>query len=151
MVDSAFDAHVDDAAFDAPPDSPRAQCPSSYLPIPGGPPNSRYRFAPSLKEFQLARAECLGEGTDLVVIDDAIERDAVGTWTPAANFWIGIIDSAIEGTWMTVHGATATFLPWATNEPNGGTNENCAIQAGDNAFYSSKCNNTNAYVCECEQ
>lgn len=57
--------------------------------------------------------------------------------------------SATEGTWLTVRGTPATYLPWIVGEPDGGTAQNCG-RTSSTGFEARECIDLRDYVCECE-
>jgi hypothetical protein len=61
---------------------------------------------------------------------NSIEEYAYIHWTMrAGGVWLSGTDANGEGTWKysssSSSGSNVAFLPWALNEPNGGTSENC--------------------------
>lgn len=103
---------------------------------------SRYREGFAIVSWSSARADCIADGADLWVPNNATEQNA---WT---GDWIGITDAATEGTWLTVAGTPATFLPWAVLQPDGGIGENCG-RTSNMGFEDRDCNDGRTYVCEC--
>lgn len=103
---------------------------------------SRYREGAPAVTWAAARADCVADGADLWVPNNATEQNA---WT---GDWIGITDMATEGTWLTVDGTPATFLPWDLLQPDGGTAENCGRSSGS-GFEDRDCADGRDYVCEC--
>lgn len=110
------------------------------------------RDTKGLSFFQ-ANQLCAGSTTHLAVIDSAQEaaalRTAIAVNPRAPYFWNGITDAATEDSWLTVTGAVPTFLPWAQNEPNGGTRSNCALAANGN-LYDGPCTSIFPFACECD-
>ena len=105
-----------------------------------------------------ARADCQGDGADLVVVDDAAEAAGIAALVqdPVGNspfIWTGVFDPQAGGdnNWTTVLGGPATYLPFASGEPSGG-NQNCLLlddQGAPHRMYDFTCNANQIYVCEC--
>jgi hypothetical protein len=98
----------------------------------------------------------MSDGAYLAIPDNAAELMAITTAAAAARTWIGIEDQQTEGTYVTVKGSAATYLPWntATGEPDnpgGGGGEDCvsALMATP-TIATDRCNLTYPAVCECE-
>ena len=71
------------------------------------------------------------------------------------HFWVGIFDTPSEGTFKydsneDIFPFTPKTTPWAANEPNGGTTENCAVMNRDSplSFHDVRCYNLYHSVCE---
>ena len=148
-----------DAGVDGPPgiDAPITGCPNGYLPLPGAPAGHRYRLLGATATWVVQSAACTQTTTSayLAVPDDAAELQELATIAAATPFWVGIHDMATDGTFVTVRGAPATFLPWATGEPDNGTNppEDCVAAASATQLMDDRCDNGQAKyvaVCECE-
>jgi hypothetical protein len=135
--------------------APVSGCPASYTALPNAPTNThRYMRVPQDKNWNEQVAFCMQTSPAtayLAIPNDAEELTALFTLAGNAPFWIGISDTATEGTFVTVRGATATFLPFAV-PPDGGTTENCVAATGTN-FSDEKCTgggSNRPAVCECE-
>jgi hypothetical protein len=67
----------------------------------------------------------------LVTINTIEEYNYVHWGLKARSVWISATDATVEGTWRYgtsgLSGQSASIMPWASNEPNGNTAENCAI------------------------
>ena len=107
------------------------------------------------------RADCQDAGhDDLASIEDASEQAFVETLIDDAGGWeseapyIGYADEVIESSWGWSNGSTSTWTNWSTNEPNGGSSENCAQlnwPLGTGEWNDTDCYGTSAdrgYVCE---
>jgi len=90
-------------------------CPSGYAPIAGS--SHRYKTLTNVSWSQ-AKAMCAATSTAayLAVHDDATELANLAA-AASAPFWVGIDDQATSGMFVTTKGVSATFLPWAPNEP----------------------------------
>src|SRR5207248_5069407 len=100
------------------------------------------------------QTNCSDDGAYLAIPDDSTEQQALLDFSGSDTIWIGIDDMASEGDYVTVKGDPATFLPWASGEPNnsggpGGGSANCVQEQGD-GFHDFHCNNDFVAVCECE-
>ena len=64
------------------------------------------------------------------------------------RFWIGGSDLISEGTWLWNDGSPLDWTYWAAPNPDGGTNENCAIWHNSyQAWNSAACWNNRYSVC----
>ncbi len=144
--DAGTDAGADagaDAGIDAP-----AVCPPGYLQIPGT--GSFYRVVNTPASQAAAVADCADDSARayLAIPDNPIENNAIDSLANNDS-WLGITDAVMEGTWVTVLGAPQTFFRWATGQPDGGTNENCAF-IEDAVWQDVACMAGKPYVCECK-
>jgi hypothetical protein len=64
-------------------------------------------------------------------------------------FWVGVTDSVTEGIYLTTLGPEATYLPWVSGQPNGGTTENCVLLGNAGGFYDWNCPAPQYFACEC--
>ena len=101
--------------------------------------NGRFVYHSEGKTWDEARATCLREGGDLASIHSAAENAEAyaaidkeahaarqdGTDWPGT--WIGLNDRASEGTWVWSDESPTDFRNFQANEPNQGSNENCAF------------------------
>jgi len=103
----------------------------------------RYREGTPLVSWAAARAACKSEGAELWVPTSTAILNA---WS---GDWVGITDAGSEGTWVTVYGMPATFLPWDAAQPDGGNGENCA-RSTNGVMEDRDCTDLRDYVCECK-
>ena len=74
----------------------------------------------------------------------------------AKHWWVGIFDTASEGTFKYESNAeifpfTPKTAPWEQNEPNGGSSENCVIMhQTDGGFNDITCTEVRSYHSICE-
>jgi len=100
---------------------------------------------------QLAACSALSARAYLAVPNDATELMGIATVAAAAIFWVGIDDRVTEGQYVQASGGLATFLPWATGQPDGGTQENC-VGATSTTISDELCSGATSSrpaVCEC--
>ena len=163
-VDGAPDATVTlDALADAAPDAPaQITCPADYTTIAGAPASSRYKLysysstgsQDRRNDWPTAQSTCMGAHTHLVVVETSAEALALGgalQFAPdSPYFWEGVTDQGHENSWQTLFGTPATYLPWAPQQPNGGTQANCALFDQASLLYDFACNGFQPFACECE-
>lgn len=135
------------------PDTPPGKCPSTYATLPGA-GSHVYKLTNNSQQWSTQRDRCVTDGAYLAIPDDANELMAITTAGAAARTWIGITDSAQEGTYMTVNGTIAMFLPWDTqngepNDPNPGEDCVSALMSAEK-IATDRCGLTFPAVCECE-
>uniref|UniRef100_A0A674A4M3 C-type lectin domain-containing protein n=1 Tax=Salmo trutta TaxID=8032 RepID=A0A674A4M3_SALTR len=87
--------------------------------------NSCYYVSTESKSWEESRQDCRNRGADLVVINS--QEKQVFNWLCGVKkyVWIGLTDSATEGTWKWVDDTPLTTKYWNSGEPNGGKAENC--------------------------
>lgn len=135
-----------DGAADAAPDAASA-CPATYLSINGS--AHRYLLRPDQASWAAQRTACMAEGAYLVVPDDMSELEAIATLT-SNNFWVGITDQADEGSFVTVLGAPAMFLPWDNGQPDNSGNSDCVAAVPSLEYRDQRCFDSIRAICECE-
>jgi hypothetical protein len=142
-----------DAGIDAPGDGHTADahgCPAGYISLGGS--QHLYNKVAVAAAWMNHKTGCTGEGANvyLAIPDDGIELGNI-LMLAGANAWIGIDDIAVEGSYQTVLGAPAGFLPWAPGEPDNSGNQDCveALMA-TSKIATLGCNNQLIAVCECE-
>jgi hypothetical protein len=151
-----------EAGIDAPGtiDGPPAVCPTNFAPLAGAPAGSHvYRKLPTNANWstQLSSCTALSAKAYLAVPNDATELMGLATVAAAAIFWVGIDDQVTEGQYIQANGGPATFLPWATGQPDnagGGGGQDC-VAATSTTFSDEDCSggggaSNRPAVCECE-
>jgi hypothetical protein len=137
-------------------DVPMAQCPAGYVTLTGGNPGHLYRVLTVAANWASQEAACqlTTVKAHLAVPDDITELTALDTAIGGTlRYWIGVTDAppATEGTFVTVLGANATYLPWDPPAPDdAGPGEDCveAIPA-THEFNDERCNQSRPAICEC--
>jgi hypothetical protein len=125
-------------------------CPSDYVAV--GSSGHRYKRigAVSGVSWDQARAMCeASPGTYLLIPDDASELSGLAT-IASPPFWIGVDDLAVQGMYMTVKNARATFTPWATGEPSTKAGFDCVRATSATQIATDVCTIKRAAICECE-
>jgi hypothetical protein len=136
-------------------DSGPGGCPSTYAALPnaGG---HVYKLTSGAALWSTQRDRCMQEGAYLAIPDTEAELTAITTAAAAQRTWIGINDQTTEGTYVTVTGGAATFLPWntATGEPDNPGNmggEDCvAALMATPTIATDRCSISYPAVCECD-
>lgn len=145
--DAARDSeYLVDAIFD---DGAPASCPDGYMSV--GVPGSKYKAVDDSLSWTQAQAACVADGQHLAIYDDALERSIVPFLLPLDDQWLGVTDRITLGTWRTVTGAPATYLPWSSGEPDVSSLERC-VEAESPAFeiIDQDCASGRRYICECD-
>jgi hypothetical protein len=140
-----------DGMTDGPPVS---GCPAGYVDLPGV-PGHKYKLVTTAAQWQAQHDGCkLTTQAAYLAIPDTIEElTAMDTFANATLYWVGITDSAVDMTWLTVNNTAQTFLPWQPPAPDndfGGQGEDCveAISA-THTFNDQRCNQSRPAICEC--
>lgn len=145
--DAAVDARIDASPYDGARDG-MGGCPNDFVALGGQ--AHRYRRITTTADWTQQRLVCESFGTYLVVPDDVAELQAVTTFAANATIWVGIADANGTGTYTTVLGSAATFLPWAAGEPTTGGNMHCVLDGANTQTYSNElCTVVEPAVCEC--
>lgn len=84
-------------------------------------------------EMTWEEAKTLAESYNghLVVVDDSDENlflyNSIKSMFGVSGLgpWIGYSDISSEGSWKWINDSTSTYTKWNSNEPNGGSHENC--------------------------
>ena len=129
-----------------------------------GTPLRTYLVCQDKRDWSTAQSYCSDRGYLLANIGDATEEallrfvlglDGAITTGAAADYWIGLNDTAIEGTYAWIGGSNATYFNWAPGEPNNSGNEDCvqtfAPSAGETIsgrWNDRLCTHKLAFVCE---
>uniref|UniRef100_A0A8C7X511 C-type lectin domain-containing protein n=1 Tax=Oryzias sinensis TaxID=183150 RepID=A0A8C7X511_9TELE len=79
--------------------------------------SSCYFFSEESKSWDEAREFCRARGADLVVIDSKEENEFISKLNKE-NFWIGLTDRDLEGTWKWVDGSSLNLTFWGSTQPD---------------------------------
>ena len=131
-------------------DAPSGSCPASYTALPGAGGTHLYRKVTTSAGWSSHMTACAIDGSNayLAIPDNAAELAAL---VADADVWVGISDSTTEGTYQTVRGTIATFLPWGASEPDNNGNQDCVggIEA-TGKLETLTCTTMRPALCECE-
>jgi len=95
-------------------------------------------------------SSCTSWGGHLVTIMSGGENDFVNSICPG-NCWIGLSDSAKEGTFVWVTGDALGYNQWSSGEPNDWLwAEDCAHMKGNGKWNDDECDSNFAFICEKE-
>ncbi|XP_036410914.1 CD209 antigen-like protein C [Megalops cyprinoides] len=95
-------------------------CPGDFLPFK----SSCYYFSRAKKSWTDSRKDCKARRADLVKIESQGEQEFLHYHCKSEYYWIGLTDSAIEGTWMWVDDSRLSVGYWEDGEPNNWENRN---------------------------
>uniref|UniRef100_A0A3B3HFB0 C-type lectin domain-containing protein n=1 Tax=Oryzias latipes TaxID=8090 RepID=A0A3B3HFB0_ORYLA len=106
--------------------------------------SSCYFFSEGSKSWDKAREFCRARGADLVVINTKEENQ---------QFWIGLSDRDLEGTWKWVDGSPLTLQFWGSDQPDNSGEEDCGhIRNGFPGVWNDiSCLSSMQWICEKEQ
>ncbi len=111
-----------------------------------------YEICEERVEWEEARTACKAKGKEMLVIDSGTDRyyfrDRHQHFLTHWNYWVGLTDQLNEGQWRELDGSAATYNYWAPGEPNGGTNESCAVLTGSITWNDLSCQWENSFICE---
>jgi hypothetical protein len=126
-------------------------CPVGYAKLTGITTTHLYRRIGASASWQSQVNGCKADGANvyLVIPDDGTELSAILTLA-GGNTWVGVDDLAMHGTFVTVLGGTATYLPWAAGQPSGPAGSDCVQAMTADTYDVKRCSNGMIAVCECE-
>jgi hypothetical protein len=144
-ADGASDA-MQSGGADGAADAAGVVCPAAYTFQVGA---SRYRSVVTTDDWIVGEQDCEADGTHLVVLQSAAERDALVA-IAGPEVWVGVTDRVVQDTWREVTGGLATYLPWEQGEPVSGPDD-CVYWMTDSGEYRSQsCNSGRSWICECD-
>ncbi|XP_078285422.1 C-type lectin domain family 17, member A-like [Rhinoraja longicauda] len=108
-----------------------------------------YYFSSNYETWDGALKICAAIKAELLVINSKEERDYIRNNTNVRN-WIGLHDSAVEGTWRWVDGTDyeTNVKFWQDDQPNGNKEEDCAVVEKDGSWHDWPCSSRHAVICE---
>ncbi|XP_029622469.1 oxidized low-density lipoprotein receptor 1 isoform X4 [Salmo trutta] len=114
---------------------------------------SCYYLSTEGKSWEKSRQDCLERGADLVIVNSEEEQTFINGFKSVRYVWIGLTDSATEGTWKWVDGTPLTTPRyWWSGEPGGGTYQNCGeiyyISSGQGVWRDLGCSFSQEWICE---
>ncbi|CAL8339491.1 unnamed protein product [Gadus morhua 'NCC'] len=104
------------------------------------------------KTWAEAREDCRGRRADLVVIDNEEEQNLVtynssSSTSDIKGYWLGLSDTAGNGTWSWVDGTNVTLKLWtSTNDTT--SSPRCAVTRGPFGWSGVNCTAKNHWICE---
>gem|GEM_PF-3386143 len=125
-----------------------------------------YLFCNGVASWTDARSVCIGQGMDLVLVDDTVENDWVSANAGMAGggeggVWMRATDQASEGVWQWADGpvfwngdedgapAPGAFARWNRGEPNdAGGEEDCGELVGGGNWNDVPCTANRGFICE---
>jgi hypothetical protein len=145
-VGAGGDGGVADGAIDGSGDGSVPGCPNGYGAMSGGNAGHAYRKL-AAADWQTQVNACAADGAKvyLAIPDDPGELN--GIRGEGGDAWVGISDNATAGSYVTVLGAAATYLPWGNGEPN--TALHCVEEVKMTHLATLSCSNSLFAMCEC--
>uniref|UniRef100_A0A8C2EF03 C-type lectin domain-containing protein n=1 Tax=Cyprinus carpio TaxID=7962 RepID=A0A8C2EF03_CYPCA len=105
-----------------------------------------YYISSEKKNWTDSREDCLNRGANLTIINSKEEQDFFKTYD---EVWIGLTN--MNGRWKWTDDSTLTSSFWASGEPNGLTNKDCAVTSknlGKSEWYDYPCSSAFKWICE---
>lgn len=140
-------ASSDGASDGSSADSVSFTCPQAYASIAGT--TSKYRFISTSEVWLAAESACEADGWHLAIPDGVVELNILADAAPGTNLWIGVTDRLAVGSWETVTGSTATYLPWEASEPDASAAE-CVQLVPTFEIADQDCTSGRRAFCECD-
>jgi len=86
-----------------------------------------FEFHRTQRNYTDAQGICAARGGSLAKIRNQQDQDAINNYTPmdGNDFWIGLNDIAVEGTFRWQDGTLPSYTNWYPGEPNQRNNEDC--------------------------
>jgi lectin-like protein len=131
-------------------DGPPQGCPSPYAAVAGS--AHLYKVLANVS-WDTAASACklTSASAYLAVPDDLTELGNLATVAMGTPFWVGIDDQAIKGTFVTQKNMPATYVPWATGQPDQSNPfKGCVNAISATEIATERCGNSQIAVCECE-
>ncbi|XP_072013077.1 uncharacterized protein [Amphiura filiformis] len=130
-------------------------CPSLWSSFMG----SCYRYYQYQKTWANANTYCQARGAELVSIHSAAENGFVSYMINGGNVWIGLTDTATEGTFVWSDGTAVDYTNWGTDpisQPDNYAGDEDCVELGStyfsdptlNLWNDHQCSNTKSFVCK---
>lgn len=97
-----------------------------------------------------SQESCEELGGTIAIIDTG-ERQSFATPFAVEFLWIGLAYTEEEGTFKWVDGSSLGYDNWYSGQPNGDTEENCALMEDSTLWHDYPCTATYAYLCQIPQ
>ena len=124
---------------------------SSYLFYSANYKVGRYRYTYHWNtDWNNARQICLNEGGDLVSFENDVELRVVEAGEfgfKYHQYWIGLTDREVEGTWKWTDNSDMKWRNWANGEPKNEGDKDCTY-IKENKWYVSKCEDSKKVICK---
>lgn len=111
-----------------------------------------YWFCTGATTFDGARSQCESKGVALASVHGAMEQDYLRLTTgslAAADWWIGLTDSAAEGSFTWVDGSALDYTNWDPGEPNDDGTEDCVElhRSASSRWNDTQCQDPKPFIC----
>ncbi|XP_063302409.1 asialoglycoprotein receptor 2-like [Pelobates fuscus] len=117
-------------------------CPSSWTCIG----KYAYHFSTEPLNLEAAKADCISRQSQVLILADKTEMDALKFMMTGKSYWIGLIRNYMG--WKWVDGTSPSFTSWSQNEPNNaGSRENC-VEIKSGLWNDIDCTIKNNFVCK---
>ena len=108
--------------------------------------NHKFEVVTTKKSWLDARAHCQNLNGDLASFKSEEEVTEI-SYLSSEWKWIGLNDKQEEGKWVWSDGSTTTWTEWSPNQPNGGTQDNCALLK-EGPLDDWGCSKSNPFICK---
>ena len=99
-----------------------------------------------------AQSSCVIWGGDLTSITTERENNYLNTIIPdtVSNFWIGLNDRDVEGTYTWIDNSALSFTNWTSgSQPSSSVNHSSCVQVSNGVWESVNCETTtDAFLCK---
>lgn len=125
-------------------------CQSPWIEFQG---SCYYRFT-GAKAWETAKLTCIGNSAQLVKIESSDENNFIESQflpTGSEDYWIGLTDEEIEGTWKWSDGSSLTgYTNWDPGQPSDSSGwQNCGgIRKSGAVWHDKSCSNLKGFICE---
>ncbi|XP_060075709.1 uncharacterized protein LOC132555378 [Ylistrum balloti] len=107
-----------------------------------------YQIFTSEKTYSDAKSHCANLGSELVKINTTERVNVLSSYLNLGQFYTDASDLVQEGTWIFSDGSNVDMTLFSPAEPDGGTNENCAIFGYTAKLHDVICSTTRLFICE---